>query len=85
MIAQFKLLYDTAVRTGEGERQVLVGSGNGVRKNRVLRGIAEGQFGLKMLVPEHTEEAAYGAAMQAMVLGGDQDNLEDAAGIIRYA
>jgi sugar (pentulose or hexulose) kinase len=85
VIAQFKQLYRTAISTGATERNVLVGSGNGIRKNRVLREIAEDQFGLRMRVPGHTEEAAYGAAMQAMVLGGDRSSLEDAAEVIQYA
>ena len=84
VIAQFRLLYENAVAVGVSERSVLIGAGNGVRRNPVLREIAEQKFGLKMRVPRHTEEAAYGAAMQAMVLGGDRESLEDAAGIIRY-
>jgi sedoheptulokinase len=84
VIAQFRLLYENAVAVGVGERSVLIGAGNGLRKNPVLREIAEQKFRLKMRVPRHTEEAAYGAAMQAMVLGGDRASLEDAAGIIRY-
>ncbi len=85
VIAQFKRLYDTTLVAGAGERSVLIGAGNGVRKNKVLREVAERVFGLEMRVPVHTEEAAYGAAMQAMVLDGGRRNLEDAAEIITYA
>ena len=38
----------------------LVGSGNGVRKNPVLRQYLEEQFGLKLKLPAHREEAAFG-------------------------
>jgi sugar (pentulose or hexulose) kinase len=85
VIAQFKWLYDNAVAVGAGERSTLVGAGNGVRKNVVLKEIAERTFGLEMRVPAHTEEAAYGAAMQAMVLGGSRKDLIDAGEVIQYA
>ncbi len=85
VIAQFKRLYDITLVAGAGERSVLIGAGNGVRKNKVLREVAERVFGLEMRVPVHTEAAAYGAAMQAMVLDGGRRNLEDAAEIITYA
>ncbi len=41
----------------------LVASGNGVRKNPVLQGVLEEVFGMKLTIPDHTEEAAYGAAI----------------------
>ena len=50
-----------------------------------MREIAEKQFGLEMQVPRHKEEAAYGAAMQAMVLDGERAGLLDAAEVIQYA
>lgn len=43
----------------------LVASGNGVRKNPVLRRILEDVFQMKLTVPKHTEEAAFGAAIFA--------------------
>ncbi len=41
----------------------LIASGNGVRKNPVLRQVLEDVFEMKLVIPEHTEEAAFGAAM----------------------
>ncbi|MBR5239410.1 MAG: hypothetical protein IKW04_02395 [Clostridia bacterium] len=41
----------------------LVASGNGVRKNPVLRQVIEEVFGMKLTIPDHTEEAAFGVAM----------------------
>ena len=84
MIGQFRWLYGNALEAGAVERSTLVGAGNGIRKNAVLREIAEKDFGLKMQVPVHTEEAAFGAAMQAMVLGGCRKDLKDAGETIRY-
>ena len=43
----------------------LVASGNGVRKNPVLRQVIEEVFRMELTIPDHTEEAAYGAAMFA--------------------
>ena len=48
----------------------LVGSGNGVRKNFVLRQYLEEQFGLKLKLPAHREEAAFGAAVFAAAAAG---------------
>lgn len=41
----------------------LVASGNGVRKNPVLQTVIESVFGLPLHLPDHTEEAAFGAAL----------------------
>ncbi len=43
----------------------LVASGNGVRKNPVLRQVIEEVFQMKLTIPDHTEEAAFGVAMFA--------------------
>ena len=44
----------------DGIRQLVV-SGNAVRKNPALRRVLERVFGMKILVPVHQEEAAYGS------------------------
>jgi sugar (pentulose or hexulose) kinase len=86
MIAQFRQLYELGVKAvGLEERSLLVGAGNGIRKNKVLREIAKAQFGLRMQVPAHTEEAAFGAAMLAMVMSGDKASLKEAGEIVRYS
>jgi len=41
----------------------LVGSGNGIRQNRLMQELAEEMFGLKMEIPRWQEEAACGAAL----------------------
>ena len=45
---------------------VIVGSGNGLRKNEIMRRIAGEIFGLEVRVPKYQEEAARGSAMCAM-------------------
>ena len=44
----------------------LVGSGNGIRKNALMRELAEELFGMDMEIPQYEEEAAYGAALYAV-------------------
>ncbi len=41
----------------------LIASGNGVRKNPNFCRVLEDVFKMKLTIPDHTEEAAYGAAM----------------------
>ena len=43
----------------------LAGSGNGIRRNPLMRRLAEEMFKMPMEVPEYEEEAAYGAALTA--------------------
>ncbi len=52
--------------------EILVGAGNGVRRNPVLSQILSEQFGLPLVVPRHREEAACGAALIAAVGSGGQ-------------
>ncbi len=82
---QFRLLYEAAIATGTKRRTRLVGAGNGIRRNPVLREILEASFELSMQLPEHTEEAAYGAALLASVGTGDRDSLAEASSVICYA
>ena len=71
---------------GMGERRVgIVGSGNGVRKNKALISIAEQMFGGKLRVPLYTEEAACGAALFALVACGKYRGVSEVQKLIRYA
>ena len=62
----------------------LIGSGNGIRKNRRLMEVMENYFGEKMKIPAHKEEAAYGAALFALVACGKFRNAADARKLICY-
>ena len=63
----------------------LVGSGNGVRKNPVLRRYLEEQFGLKPKLPAHREEAAFGAAVFAAAAAGVYPDIPTAqAALLHY-
>ncbi len=48
------------------EAKYLAGSGNGLRKNKLMQRIAGDIFGMEVHIPEYTEEAACGAAISAM-------------------
>ena len=62
----------------------LVGSGNGLRKNPLMRKLAEAKFGLELEIPECMEEAACGAALYALYASGKVPSLERAQALIRY-
>lgn len=61
-------LYFAYLRAGLPEKALLIGSGNGLRKNRHLRHITEKTFGMKLQLTDQPEEAALGAAMYAEVI-----------------
>lgn len=46
-------------------KEILIGSGNGLRKNRHLRRITQQTFGMPLVMSTQNEEAALGAAMYA--------------------
>ena len=63
----------------------LVGSGNGIRENPVLRRYLEEQFDLKLKLPVHREEAAFGAAVFAAAAAGVYPDIPTAqAAMIQY-
>lgn len=49
-------------------KQLLLGSGNGLRKNKHLRRITEKTFGMPLTLTDQPEEAALGAAIYAAIL-----------------
>ena len=62
----------------------LVGSGNGLRRNPLMREAAGRLFGMPLRIPAHREEAAYGAALAAMAETGRKKSLRDAQEMIEY-
>lgn len=82
---QFARLYDEMGTIGAGGRTQLVGAGNGIRKNALLRHILEDRFDMTMAVPKHTEEAAFGAALMGAIGHGTFAHLKEAGQVIHYA
>jgi sedoheptulokinase len=78
-------LYELYGCYGDKDRRgVLVGSGNGLRKNRLLRRRIADIFGMPLSIPAHTEEAAFGSALFALTACGYFKGLAEAQSIIRY-
>ena len=67
----------------DGRERDIVISGNAVRRNPALQRIIGEVFGGKPLIPEHIEEAAYGAALFAAV-SACLISKEDIGRLIRY-
>ncbi len=65
-------------------RYGIVGSGNGIRRNRELARIAEKMFGGKLRTPLYTEEAACGAALFALVACGAYGSASEVQRLIQY-
>lgn len=62
----------------------LVGSGNGIRFNAPLAERFSAAFGLPLSIPAHREEAAFGAALFALVAAGVVSSIEEAQTRIHY-
>ena len=61
----FRMYEQLPAALRQGKREI-VASGNGIRKNRLLRQEVERLFGLPVRVADSEEEAAAGAAMWAL-------------------
>ncbi len=66
------------------EIKSLVGSGNGLRKNIPLQMRFSKALGCEMSIPLNREEAAFGAALTALVAGKIKPNLGTAQQLVRY-
>jgi sedoheptulokinase len=55
----------------------IIGSGNAIRMNSLLRSIIEETFGIEMIIPENYEQAAFGACLNAMVSGKYVESYHD--------
>lgn len=66
------------------EKSGIVGSGNGIRKNPNLVNIFEEMFKAEMKVPNHLEEAAFGAALFGLISCGIFKDANEAQKLIKY-
>ncbi len=66
------------------EKSGIIGSGNGIRKNKPLVKIAEDLFDSQLLIPYHAEEAAYGAALFALIGAGVFKDANQAQKLIKF-
>ena len=66
------------------EKTSLMGSGNGIRKNKPFIKLTEEKFSFPLKIPAHKEEAAYGAALFGAICEGYFKNAEAAQKLIKY-
>jgi len=83
-MAEGFLTFYTQMKPLIGERAALVGSGNGIRRNRLLAEILAERFDIPLYIPALEEEAATGAALLAAVGTGEFESLDAAAELLRY-
>jgi sugar (pentulose or hexulose) kinase len=81
---QLLKFYRDMQESGVRPRRILIGSGNGIRKNPLLPRIVAEMFGMPLRVPESAEEAAFGAALLAAVAVKEFTNLAEARHLIAY-
>lgn len=84
MAGELRQYYDEILAHGGKPATAMVGSGNGIRKNKALKQAFEQVFGLDLVIPAHNEEAAYGAALFGYTAAGFAASLSEAAGMIQY-
>lgn len=77
-------LYLEMLRAGAAMPELIVGSGNGLRRNPPMRRAFELLFGMPVFIPAHNEEAAFGAALYAMAASGLAPSLRAAQGLVKY-
>jgi len=76
---QIKILYERMQQAGLGDHDLLVGSGNAIRKNQLLADILPASFALPLQMTTYTEEAAVGAALCAAVATGQFSDIQQAS------
>ncbi len=76
-------LYQMYKNAGK-KADILVCSGNGIRKNAALRRVFAEMFGCEIRIPLFEEEASFGAALAASVACGFFNSISAACEMIKY-
>lgn len=84
ILGELRVFYDQMTALAGRHAAALVGSGNGLRRNPLMRRMAESVFGMPLQIPAHMEEAAYGAALCALAASGRVKSLGEAQKMIQY-
>lgn len=58
--------------------KIIVGSGNGIRKNEPLKKLLSERFNMQLLIPKNREEASFGAMIASLVASGVYKDVETA-------
>lgn len=69
-------IYENVPKHDQGSK-VIIGSGNGIRKNSVLQKIIEDTFGKELFIPIFGEEASCGAALYSLYCSGQFQSIEE--------
>jgi len=85
MVGELHQFYEVLPAEVKAARSGVVGSGNGVRKNRHLRRVIELMYTRPLRITESTEESSLGAAINAGVgIGVFSDYAEGALQVVKY-
>ena len=84
MAGELYEMYEKMRDAGAPKPGLLVGSGNAIRKNPALKKAFEQAFGMPMRIPQHKEEAAYGAALFGLAAVCGQPPLALAGRCVHY-
>ncbi len=79
MVEELKSMYPQ-----NASHKVLIGSGNGLRKNKALQLLFSKSFSMELKIPAHREEAAFGAALFGMTAAGMCEDIEHAQRLIKF-
>lgn len=82
--AELHEFYGSLPVTVRNKFQLMAGSGNGIRKNKLLRAMFTKVFQMRMEVPLYDEEASLGAALLASTGYGRFQTIQAAMKIIHY-
>lgn len=77
-------MYESMCEATGKKATKLVGSGNGIRKNKLMQELAEEMYGMKIEIPLYQEEAAYGAALYSLVAAGHEEDFSEVQKKIKY-
>ena len=77
-------MYNSVGKDIKKDLTKLVGSGNGLRQNKTLIKIFENLFDMKLMIPKHKEEAAFGAFLFSLVANKTYDTISSAQKLIKY-
>ena len=85
MVDELENLYDQMKSVASKPSKLIIGSGNGIRLNKPIRRIIEERFRMKILIPKHREEAAFGAVIFSLVASGEYSSIKEAQNaLIKY-
>ena len=77
-------MYNELSKICDKKPTMLIGAGNGIRKNPILQRIFSEKFIMPIKIPVHKEEASYGAALYALIGIGYFKDITHAQQLIKY-